>query len=124
MFAGSKEEPLSKECLFCRIAAGKVPADVVHESEKIVAFRDVNPAAPTHILLIPREHITDVGHLSPEHGGLLAELLVAAAELARRQGVADLGYRLVANTGPNAGQSVFHLHFHLLGGRNLGWPPG
>lgn len=112
------------DCLFCRIARGEIPADMVHEDDEIVAFRDVNPRAPTHILLIPRRHITAASELTEADGPLLGHLFAAAAQIARDAGVAEHGYRLVTNSGPAAGQSVPHLHFHLMGGRSMGWPPG
>jgi histidine triad (HIT) family protein len=111
-------------CLFCKIAAKEVEADVVHASDKVVAFRDINPKAPTHILLIPKDHIESAAAVTDEHGDLLAEIVQAAAHLARAGGVDRSGWRLVTNVGPDAGQSVPHLHFHLLGGRGMGWPPG
>lgn len=111
-------------CLFCRIVAGDVKSAVVLDGNEVIGFRDINPAAPTHILLIPRKHITDVSEIGPEHAGLLSEIFVAARELAESEGIADSGYRIVTNRGPNAGQSVFHLHFHLIGGRRMAWPPG
>jgi histidine triad (HIT) family protein len=111
------------DCLFCRIVAGEIPAKVVHESDAVLAFRDVNPQAPTHILLIPKEHVVSVADLEEEHDEVLGELLRAAAHLARAEGLST-GWRLVTNVGPDAGQSVHHLHFHLLGGRGMGWPPG
>ena len=110
-------------CLFCRIVAGEIPARTVHESDAILAFRDVDPKAPTHVLLIPKAHVRDLTELGDAHADMLAELMQAAAHLADTEGLAD-GWRLVANVGPAAGQSVLHLHFHLLGGRALGWPPG
>lgn len=112
------------DCLFCKIAAGEIPSDVVLDRGGVVAFRDVNPQAPTHILLIPKEHVRDVTELDASSGALLAELVEAANELARSEGIAESGYRLVANVGPDAGQTVFHLHLHLLGGRPMAWPPG
>lgn len=111
-------------CLFCRIAAREIPSEIVRESDRVVAFRDTNPQAPTHILLIPKEHITSAAELGDDHGALLAEIVQAATQLARAEGIADGGWRLVTNVGPDAGQSVFHLHVHLLGGRSMGWPPG
>jgi histidine triad (HIT) family protein len=112
------------DCLFCKIAAGEIPSTVVLDRGNLFAFRDVNPQAPTHILLIPKTHIRDVTELDRSSGGLLGELIEAANELARGEGIAESGYRLVANVGPNAGQTVFHLHIHLLGGRPMQWPPG
>lgn len=112
------------DCIFCRIVGGTAPATVVAASEAVVAFRDIRPRAPTHVLLVPREHIPSAAELGPEHGGMLAELFQLAARVARDEGVDRSGWRLVTNVGPAAGQSVYHLHFHLLGGRSLGWPPG
>jgi histidine triad (HIT) family protein len=111
-------------CLFCRIAAREIPADIVRESDRLVAFRDTNPQAPTHILLIPKEHIRSIADIEDGHGKLLADVAQAATQLAHAEGVAESGWRLVTNVGPGAGQSVFHLHFHLLGGRGMAWPPG
>ncbi|MFY9586018.1 MAG: histidine triad nucleotide-binding protein [Actinomycetota bacterium] len=111
-------------CLFCKIVAGEIPADVVLDRGNVLAFRDVNPQAPTHILLIPKNHVRDVSELDAPSGPLLAELIATANELARSEGIAESGYRLVANVGPDAGQTVFHLHVHLLGGRAMAWPPG
>jgi histidine triad (HIT) family protein len=115
---------MDSACLFCRIAAREVPAEIVRESERLVAFRDVNPQVPTHVLLIPKEHIVSVAELDDGHGDLLVDIVQAATQLARAEDIADSGWRLVTNVGPDAGQSVFHLHFHLLGGREMGWPPG
>lgn len=115
---------MDTSCLFCRIAAREIPADIVRESATVVAFRDVNPQAPTHILLIPKEHVVSVADLGDDHAGVLADILQAATQLAVAEGIAEGGWRLVTNVGPDAGQSVFHLHFHLLGGREMGWPPG
>jgi histidine triad (HIT) family protein len=112
------------DCLFCKIASGEMDADVVHTGDKVVAFRDINPGAPTHVLLIPKEHLADGSDLTPQHADLLAEIFTTAQQLASADGVDESGYRIVVNRGPNAGQSVMHLHFHLLGGRRLGWPPG
>ena len=111
------------DCLFCKIVAGHIPSEVVLRGE-VFAFRDVNPQAPVHILLIPKDHLRDVSTLDASSGELLARLIGAANELARSEGIADSGYRFVANVGPDAGQSVFHLHLHLLGGRPMAWPPG
>ena len=113
-----------RACVFCRIAAGEAEADVVHATDHIVAFRDVTPRAPVHILLIPREHITSVRGIRERHGAMLADLMISAAHIARAEGVDRGGWRLVTNVGADAGQSVPHLHFHLLGGRRMGWPPG
>ena len=96
----------------------------MRESDRVVAFRDVNPQAPTHILLIPKEHVASVAELEDHHGGMLADIMQAATHSPDAEGIADGGWRLVTNVGPDAGQTVFHLHFHLLGGRAMGWPPG
>lgn len=111
-------------CLFCRIADGKIPATLVLSNDAVVAFRDVNPQAPLHALIIPRAHIAGINTTEAEDGDVLATLVRAANQIAREQGVAETGYRLVWNVGPDAGQSVFHVHLHLLGGRPLAWPPG
>lgn len=112
------------DCLFCGIVAGEVPGDVVAETEGALAFRDINPQAPTHVLVVPKEHFDNAAHLSHADADLLAEVFRLAAQVAEREGVADAGYRLVTNTGAAAGQTVGHLHVHLLGGRAMGWPPG
>lgn len=109
------------DCLFCSIAAGTIPADVVLETDEIVAFNDINPAAPVHVLVIPKRHIASAADLTPQDSGLLSALLEAAATIGRGIGG---GWRLVTNVGSDAGQSVFHLHFHVLGGRIMSWPPG
>ena len=111
------------DCLFCKIARQELDSEVVHESENILVFRDINPAAPLHVLAIPKEHVASVNELNRNHAGVLAEIFVALSTIAGREGT-DSGYRIVTNVGPDAGQSVFHLHFHLLGGRPMAWPPG
>jgi len=111
-------------CIFCKIAAGTIPASVVHSSERLVAFRDIDPKAPAHILVIPREHLESIDAADDRHRDLLGEILLLARDLAREEGIAERGYRTVINTGADGGQSVHHLHLHLLGGRALGWPPG
>jgi histidine triad (HIT) family protein len=111
------------DCLFCKIAAGSIPCQKVDETEQVLAFRDINPQAPTHVLLIPKEHVAEsASDLGAQHAGLLAELFLLASKIAKREGLR--GWRLVTNVGPEAGQSVFHLHLHLLGGRPMRWPPG
>jgi histidine triad (HIT) family protein len=110
------------DCLFCRIVAGDIPADLVREGERVVAFRDINPQAPVHVLVVPREHHTDVAALAAADPAALAELVTVAGEIAVAEGFDD--YRLVFNTGAGAGQSVFHVHGHVLAGRQLAWPPG
>jgi histidine triad (HIT) family protein len=112
------------DCLFCRIVAGEIPATVVAESDMLLAFRDIAPAAPLHLLIVPKSHVRDASALDASHGPLLASMLTLANELAESEGVAQSGYRLVWNVGDDAGNSVPHLHLHLLGGRVLAWPPG
>ena len=111
------------DCLFCRIVAGTIPAQRIHEDADTIAFADIHPQAPTHLLVIPKRHIASHAHALPEDAALLGQLLAVAGELARAQKLEN-GYRLVINTGPDGGQTVDHLHVHLLGGRALGWPPG
>jgi histidine triad (HIT) family protein len=111
------------ECIFCRIAAGEIPAEKVHESETVIAFRDLTPQAPTHVLVIPRSHYPNAAALAAGEPGTPADLFDAAREIAAAEGL-DGGYRLVFNTGADAHQTVFHVHMHLLGGRAMGWPPG
>lgn len=111
------------DCLFCRIAAGEIPADRIHEDDEVIAFRDINPRAPTHVLVIPRRHLPDAQHLTDADAGLLGRLFGVMRSLAGEAGLGS-GYRIVTNVGPDAGQSVPHLHFHLLGGRTMSWPPG
>jgi histidine triad (HIT) family protein len=113
-----------KDCLFCRIVDGDLAADVVYQNDTIVAFRDINAKAPTHILLIPRRHIATMNDLQNGDESLAGELFVTAAKIAADEGLADDGYRVVMNCNEAAGQSVFHIHLHLLGGRQMGWPPG
>ena len=111
------------DCIFCRIARGEVPAQIVYEEDRAVAFRDLNPQAPTHVLVIPRRHVPSL-HEGGGDPAMLGELLVAARTIAEQEGLGEGGYRVVINNGPDAGQSVDHLHVHLLGGRQFGWPPG
>jgi histidine triad (HIT) family protein len=110
-------------CVFCKIAAREVPADILRETDRLVAFRDLNPKAPTHILFIPKEHVDSIADIEDRHGDMLADVMQSATHLAKTEGLDD-GWRVVTNVGPAAGQTVFHLHFHLLGGRQMGWPPG
>jgi histidine triad (HIT) family protein len=112
------------ECLFCGIAGGEVPATLVLDGKRMIAFRDVNPQAPTHVLVIPRDHYPNVAALASAGDGLLDELVTHAHEVAAAEGIADSGYRLVFNTGQEAGQTVGHVHAHVLGGRPMTWPPG
>lgn len=109
-------------CLFCRIVRGEIPAKIVAETEHCVAFRDIDPQAPVHVVIIPRKHVAGLDTV--QDAALVGRLGLLAADIARREGIADSGYRTVFNVGPDAGQSVFHLHMHLVGGRRLGWPPG
>jgi histidine triad (HIT) family protein len=111
-------------CVFCKIASHEIPTEIVHENDQIVAFRDTDPKAPTHILLIPKEHIASIADMEERHGAMLVDIAQAAAHLAKTEGIDRSGWRLVTNVGPDAGQSVFHLHVHLLGGRPMQWPPG
>jgi histidine triad (HIT) family protein len=115
---------MSDECLFCKILSGDIPADIIYESDAAVAFRDINPQAPTHVLIIPRTHISTINDLDAGDRETVGELFLAAKEIASREGLAEPGYRVVMNCNEGAGQSVFHIHLHLLGGRGLGWPPG
>ncbi len=115
---------MSEDCLFCRIVSGEIESDSVEETERWIALRDVNPQAPTHVLIVPREHVAVVNDLTAEHDSLLGEMIRGAARIAGREGIAESGYRLVINCNAGAGQSVFHLHLHLLGGRSMRWPPG
>ena len=112
------------DCLFCRIVAGEVPSQEAASSEHTYAFRDIDPGAPTHVLVVPREHIESAAAVRPEHATLLAEMIVTAQQVADSEGVAESGYRLVFNVGDDALNSVPHLHLHVLGGRRMGWPPG
>lgn len=113
-----------EQCIFCRIAAKEVPTKIAYEDDDFVAFHDINPQAPVHILVIPRKHIPTLNDASPEDSVLLGKLILVTKGLARQLGIAESGYRLVLNVNRGAGQSVFHLHFHLLGGRLFNWPPG
>ncbi|GAB3719235.1 histidine triad nucleotide-binding protein [Nocardiopsis nanhaiensis] len=112
------------DCLFCKIVKREVPAEIVREGERTVAFRDINPQAPTHVLVIPRDHHPDAASAAADDSGLMDTVVREAHEVAKSEGLADSGYRLVFNTGASAGQTVFHLHAHVLGGRGLNWPPG
>lgn len=111
-------------CIFCRIVTGELPAELVHSSERVVAFRDINPQAPVHVQLVPRRHVVDASTIGPGDGDLLAELFQAAQAVARQEGLSERGYRLLFNVGEDSGNTIPHLHLHLLGGRRLGWPPG
>ena len=112
------------ECIFCKMVEGAIQPEVVYENEAVLAFKDINPQAPVHVLVIPRKHIPSLNDLEPEHTVLVGEMYLAAKQVAQLTGIAEAGYRTVMNCGPQAGQTVFHLHLHVLGGRHLGWPPG
>lgn len=107
------------ECVFCRIAAGEIPADIVFQDDELMAFRDIHPQAPVHILVIPKDHIVSLNDLKPEHTGLIGRIILLAVELARREHISDSGYRLAISCGAEGGQAVPHLHLHLIGGRKL-----
>lgn len=113
-----------QDCLFCRIVRGEIPAQIVHETDGLVAFRDIDPKAPVHVLIVPRRHIASINDVTAGDAAEIGSMFVAAREIAAAEGVADDGYRLVVNTGAGAGQTVWHIHLHLLGGRGLKWPPG
>jgi histidine triad (HIT) family protein len=112
------------DCLFCKIIAGQIPGSIVYQDDRVVAFKDINPQAPTHVLVVPRRHIASLNDLAPEDDGLVGEIVRRGAALAKAAGHADRGYRTVFNTNADAGQTVFHIHLHVLGGRTMTWPPG
>jgi len=112
------------DCLFCKIIAGEIPSAKVYEDEFVYAFRDIEPQAPVHILIVPKEHIASANELNEKNADVLSRIFLAAAKLAKEEGIAEDGYRIVNNCGFNGGQTVNHLHFHMLGGRSLAWPPG
>lgn len=112
------------DCLFCKIVEKKIPAKIVHEDDQTLAFDDINPQAPVHTLVIPKKHVASVQGYGPQDHTLIGQLLLACTKVAKDKGLAESGYRLVANTGRDGGQTVFHLHFHVMGGRHMGWPPG
>lgn len=111
------------DCLFCEIVNKEIPADTVYEDEQVIAIKDIAPAAPVHLLLIPKLHIDSLNHINSEHLELMGRMQLLAGQLARELGIAEQGYRLVNNCGKWGGQAIFHLHYHLLGGKELGWPP-
>ena len=111
-------------CLFCRIVQREIPASIVYEDERMLAFNDINPQAPTHVLIIPKRHLETLNDLAPGDDSLVGEMIRRGAAIARERGVSEGGYRTVFNTNADAGQSVFHIHLHVLGGRGLAWPPG
>ncbi|RCW58260.1 MULTISPECIES: histidine triad nucleotide-binding protein [Halanaerobium] len=112
------------DCLFCKISAGKMDTDFVYEDDKLVVFEDINPQAPVHLLIVPKKHIADLNNLEESENELIGHVYQVAKKMAAEKGIADSGYRLVSNCGDDGGQTVFHIHFHLLGGRTLQWPPG
>jgi histidine triad (HIT) family protein len=115
---------MADSCLFCRIVAGEIPSTKIHEDDLVLAIRDIAPVAPTHVLVMPRAHVASLADMSDADAVLAGRLFAVAAEIARAEGIEDAGYRVVANHGRAAGQSVDHLHLHLIGGRDLAWPPG
>lgn len=115
---------MSSDCLFCKMVNGQIKPEVVFENDAVLAFRDIAPQAPVHVLVIPKKHIASINDLEPNHDVLVGEMYLTAKKVARQLGVAEGGYRTVMNCNGDAGQTVFHLHLHLLGGRRLGWPPG
>jgi histidine triad (HIT) family protein len=114
----------TSSCVFCRIVAGHEPAEILYATETVMAFRDIAPQAPVHVQIVPREHLSSIADIEERHGGLLADLLQAAKQIARAEGVDERGWRLVTNVGREGGQHVYHLHLHFLGGRPMSWPPG
>jgi histidine triad (HIT) family protein len=112
------------DCLFCKIVAGQIPATIVFQDDHVVAFKDITPRAPTHVLIVPRRHVASLNDLVADDDALVGEMVRAAAAIAREQGLAERGYRTVFNCNADAGQTVFHIHLHLLGGRTMAWPPG
>ncbi len=112
------------DCIFCKIASGEIKGNIVYQDDKVTVFRDLNPQAPTHVLIIPNQHVPGVGDMSPEQAEVMADLTRAAIAVAQQEGIAGTGFRLVLNSGRDANQTVDHLHMHLLGGRSMTWPPG
>lgn len=112
------------DCLFCKIAQGAIPASIVYEDHDIMAFRDINPQAPNHLLVIPKQHIATINDSNDADQALLGKMILGAKKIAQAEGISDTGYRLVFNINPNGGQTVYHIHLHLLGGRQMTWPPG
>ncbi len=112
------------DCLFCKIVAGEIPADIIKEGDDWLAFRDINPQAPTHVLIIPRQHVATLNDVDEDSADIIGSMTLAAKTIAREEGIADSGYRTVMNCNSDGGQSVYHIHVHLLGGRSMRWPPG
>jgi len=115
---------MTMECLFCKIANGEIPATIIREDERVVAFRDLSPQAPVHALVIPRRHITTLNDLGEDDAALLGHMVLTAQQIAEQEGIAESGFRVVMNCNREGGQTVFHIHLHLLGGRGMHWPPG
>ena len=115
---------MNEDCLFCKIVAGDIPSEKVYDDQRVTAFRDINPVAPTHILIVPNKHIASVNELTADDEALVGHLFTTAKELARQEGIAESGYRLIINTGPDGGQEVYHLHLHLIGGHKMRHPMG
>lgn len=112
------------DCLFCKLVSGDIPAEILYQDEQVLAFRDISPQAPTHILVIPKRHITTINDLAEKDAALIGQMVLTAKKLAAQEGLAEDGYRLAMNCNENGGQSVYHIHLHLLGGRRMNWPPG
>jgi histidine triad (HIT) family protein len=112
------------ECIFCKIVGGEIPAELVYQDDEVLAFRDINPQAPIHMLIVPKRHIATLNDITPNDAGLIGKLYLVARQLANDMGVADNGYRTLINCNKDGGQDVFHIHLHLLAGRRMGWPPG
>jgi histidine triad (HIT) family protein len=112
------------DCIFCKIVAGDIPGDIVYQNDDVLAFRDLNPQAPTHILVIPKKHIATTNDIQPDDAELIGKMYLAAKQIAKDEGIAESGYRCVLNCNKQAGQTVFHIHLHILGGRPMSWPPG
>jgi histidine triad (HIT) family protein len=112
------------DCLFCKMVSGEIKPDTVYEDDEVLAFRDINPQAPTHVLVVPKQHVATINDLDAGTAGVVGRMLLAAAEVARQEGFSEQGYRTVMNCNEHGGQTVFHIHLHLLGGRIMGWPPG
>lgn len=115
---------MADDCIFCKIVKGEIPSKKVFEDDEVLAFHDINPTAPIHILVIPKQHITSTASLTADHAALTGRVILAAAQVAREQGIEENGYRLLTNTNKDGGQVVFHMHWHLVGGRKMTWPPG
>ena len=115
---------MASHCLFCRIVRREIPASIVYEDDRVLAFNDINPQGPTHVLVIPKQHIATLNDLSPDHDPIVGEIVRRAAAIAHERGIDAGGFRVVLNTNRDAGQTVFHIHLHLIGGRGLAWPPG